>query len=66
MGYKSLGCNMKWKILSFFLFLTITAWAQVPEAFYLTWKNDPSHTMTIFWFSQNREETIQFQKKRAE
>ncbi len=33
----------------FFLFLSALSWAQDPSILYLTWKDDPTTTMTVMW-----------------
>lgn len=38
-------------------FLPICIWAENPSATYLTWRGDPSTTMTVIWLSTTGEET---------
>lgn len=60
--FKSLGFSMKWFVVFFFLIQGV-CYGQTPEAYYLTWKNDPSHSMMIFWLSKDKESTVFFRKK---
>lgn len=42
-----------------FLFLFTYGWTQDPNAIYLTWKGDPSTTMTIMWLTTTGDQSSQ-------
>lgn len=56
---------MKWKLI-LFLLIGIFGWSQDPEAYYLTWKDNPSHSMIIFWISKDKQTIISFQKSKED